>query len=335
MLVFRRIDDPALLLDASVVTIGNFDGIHLGHQTLVAQTVEEARRYKAASVVVTFDPHPLKVLAPERAPRLILTAEDKIEMIGELGVDVVISQQFDHNFANLRAEEFVRRWIVDRLKTKKIFVGRDLRFGHAREGNVEQLVGWAATLNFEVGIVEPVLVDGVRVSSSRIRGLVAEGRVDEASALLGRYYFISGTVIEGSRRGREIGFPTANIASRTEAIPGDGIYATLLQLDGKWWPSASSIGVNPTFGAGPRTIESYILDFDRDIYDKPVKLAFVKKIREEKKFSDIPALVDQIQNDVNVARAILDEINHERRSAAPPQSKKTLPAKNPKGGQKL
>jgi riboflavin kinase/FMN adenylyltransferase len=308
MLVFHSIDDPMLSLDASVVTLGNFDGIHLGHQALVGQTVEEARRRRAASVVVTFDPHPLKVLAPGRAPRLILTAEDKIAMLGELGVDVVVSQHFDRSFANLSAEEFVQRSIVDRLKSKKMFVGRDLRFGHARRGNVDLLVEWGAALGFEVSIVEPIIVGGARVSSSRIRRLVEDGRVDEARASLGRYHFISGTVIEGSRRGRQIGFPTANIASRTEVIPGDGIYATLFHLENNWWPSASSIGVNPTFGAGPRTIESYILDFDRDIYGESIKLAFVKKIREEQKFADVPALVAQIQDDLKVTRSLFDRL---------------------------
>jgi riboflavin kinase/FMN adenylyltransferase len=308
MLVFHDIDDPGLSLGASVVTLGNFDGIHLGHQALVSKTVEEARRRNAASVVVTFDPHPLKVLAPARAPRLILTTQDKIEMLRELGVAVTISQRFDNAFANLRAEEFVRRSIADRLKAKKMFVGRDLRFGHAREGSVEQLVGWGEALGFEVSIVEPILVNGVRVSSSRIRELIQDGRVDEARALLGRHHFISGTVIEGNRRGRQIGFPTANIATRTEVVPGNGIYATLFYVDGNWWPSASSIGVNPTFGAGRRTIESYILDFDRDIYNKTIKLAFVEKIREEKKFSDVASLVAQIEIDVKIARGVFDSL---------------------------
>jgi riboflavin kinase/FMN adenylyltransferase len=308
MLVFHDIDDPGLSLGASVVTLGNFDGIHLGHQALVSKTVEEARRRNAASVVFTFDPHPLKVLAPARAPRLILTTQDKIEMLRELGVAVTISQRFDNAFANVRAEEFVRRSIADRLKAKKMFVGRDLRFGHAREGSVEQLVGWGEALGFEVSIVEPILVNGVRVSSSRIRELIQDGRLDEARALLGRHHFISGTVIEGNRRGRQIGFPTANIATRTEVVPGNGIYATLFYVDGNWWPSASSIGVNPTFGAGPRTIESYILDFDRDIYNKTIKLAFVEKIREEKKFSDVASLVAQIEIDVKIARGVFDSL---------------------------
>jgi riboflavin kinase/FMN adenylyltransferase len=309
MLVLQQINDPALSLDASVVTIGNFDGVHLGHQALVNQTVDEARDRNATSIVVTFDPHPLKVLAPARAPRLILTAQDKIELLRELGVDIVINQPFDDAFASVRAEDFVRRFIVGYLKTKKIFVGRDLRFGHAREGNIKLLVGWGVKLGFEVSIVEPVLVNDARVSSSRIRALVEDGRVHEARDLLGRYHFISGTVIEGHRRGREMGFPTANIESRTEVLPSNGIYATLFYVDDAWWPSASSIGVNPTFGAGPRTVETHIFEFDRSIYRRVIKLAFVKKIRDEKKFDDVAGLVAQIQDDVNVSRAIFDSLD--------------------------
>jgi riboflavin kinase/FMN adenylyltransferase len=309
MLELHQINDPALSLDASVVTIGNFDGIHLGHQALVNQTVDEARGRNAVSIVVTFDPHPLKVLAPVRAPRLILTAQDKTELLRELGVDIVINQRFDDAFASVRAEDFVRRFIVGYLKTKKIFVGRDLRFGYAREGNLDLLASLGAKLGFEVSIVEPVLVNGARVSSSIIRVLVEEGRVHEARELLGRYHFISGTVIEGHRRGREIGFPTANVESRTEVLPSDGIYATLFCVDDVWWPSASSIGVNPTFGAGPRTVETHIFDFDRSIYGRVIKLAFVKKIRDEKKFDDVAGLVTQIQDDANVGRAILDGLH--------------------------
>lgn len=282
MQVYHQIDDAGLSPTASVVTMGNFDGIHLGHQALVLRSLEEARRRNLASVVLTFDPHPLKVLAPARAPRLILTPEDKIELLQDLGIDVVINQRFDASFASLDAEEFVRRFIVNRLKGKKIWVGRDLRFGHGRKGDVEQLVRWGEELGFEVGIVEPILVNGVRISSSQIRQAIEAGRVDEARSSLGRNHFISGTVVEGNRRGRDLGFPTANIASRTEVIPGDGIYATLFYIGQEQWLSVSSIGVNPTFGAGPRTIESYILNFDRDIYGKKIKLAFVKKIRKKK-----------------------------------------------------
>jgi riboflavin kinase / FMN adenylyltransferase len=312
MLVFRHINDPALSLTGSVVTMGNFDGIHRGHQALVLRAVEDARRRNVMSVVITFDPHPLKVLAPARAPRLILAAEDKIELFRDLGIDVLINQRFDSSFASLGAEEFVRSFIVGKLKVKKIWVGRDLRFGHGRKGNVEQLVGWGAESGFEVSIVEPILVNGVRVSSSQIRELIEAGQVDEARTWLGRYHFISGTVVAGNRRGRELGFPTANIASRTEVLPCDGIYATLFYDEDEQWLSVSSIGVNPTFGDGPRTIESYILDVNRDVYGNTIKLAFVKKIREEKKFADVDGLVAQIQNDVRTARSIFESLGLNR-----------------------
>ena len=308
MQIYHQIDDAGLSPAASVVTMGNFDGIHLGHQALVLRSLEEARHRNVASVVLTFDPHPLKVLAPARAPRLILTPEDKIELLQHLGIDVVINQRFDSSFASLDAEEFVRRFIVNRLKAKKIWVGRDLRFGHGRKGDVEQLVRWGEELDFEVGIVEPILVNGVRVSSSQIRQAIEAGRVDEARSSLGRYHFISGTVVEGNRRGRDLGFPTANIASCTEVIPSDGIYATLFHIGQERWLSVSSIGVNPTFGAGPRTVESYMLNFDRDIYGKKIKLAFVKKIREEKKFADVASLIAQIQEDVRSARAVFHSL---------------------------
>jgi riboflavin kinase/FMN adenylyltransferase len=308
MLVFPDIDDAARSLTASVVTMGNFDGIHLGHQALIIRTVEESRRRNAVSVALTFDPHPLKVLAPARAPRLILTPEDKIELFRDLGIDVVINQRFDASFAGLEAEEFVRRFIVDRLKAKKLWVGSDLRFGRGRKGSVEQLIGWGVEWGFEVGMVEPILVNGVRVSSSQIRALIEEGRVDEARALLGRFHFVSGTVVDGNRRGRGLGFPTANIASRTEVIPSDGIYATLFHIGQERWLSVSSIGVNPTFGAGPRTLESFILDFDRDIYGESIRVAFLKKIREEEKFADVAGLIARIKDDVIQAHAVFDSL---------------------------
>jgi riboflavin kinase/FMN adenylyltransferase len=308
MLVFPDIADAAQSLTASVVTMGNFDGIHLGHQALIIRTVEESRRRNAVSVALTFDPHPLKVLAPARAPRLILTPEDKIELFRDLGIDVVINQRFDASFAGLEAEEFVRRFIVDRLKAKKLWVGSDLRFGRGRKGSVEQLIGWGVEWGFEVGMVEPILVNGVRVSSSQIRALIEEGRVDEARALLGRFHFVSGTVVDGNRRGRGLGFPTANIASRTEVIPSDGIYATLFHIGQERWLSVSSIGVNPTFGAGPRTLESFILDFDRDIYGESIRVAFLKKIREEEKFADVASLIARIKDDVRRAHAVFDSL---------------------------
>jgi riboflavin kinase/FMN adenylyltransferase len=289
--------------------MGNFDGIHLGHQTLVSNAVTEARQRRTQSMVFTFEPHPLKLLAPERAPQMIVNHKDKMDMLEALGVDAVIVQTFDRRFANIEAKDFVQRYLVEHLNLSKIWLGRDLRFGRARHGDAEDLIRWGSELGFGVGIVEPILVQGKRISSSRIRQLIQQGGVDEVQAMLGRYHFISGTVVRGHGRGRKIGFPTANLAAATELLPQDGIYATILEFQGRRWLSVSSVGHNPTFEEGAHTIEAYILDFAQDIYGEPVKLSFVQRIREERKFAQIEDLVTQIDRDVLAARAIFDQLN--------------------------
>lgn len=304
MQIVRHTDEQNLTFRRSVVTVGNFDGIHRGHQVLICGAVADARRMNLASVVLTFEPHPLKILAPERAPKMLLAHKDKMELLRSLGVDVVVVQNFDLAFAKRSAEEFVRGILVNRLKAAKIWVGQGFRFGLGRRGKVEDLVLWGAGLDFQVTAVDPILVEGAAVSSSRIRRLVTEGRVSEVEALLGRYHFLSGRVVSGHRRGRELGFPTANISSRTEVLPADGIYATLLSLGERRLLSVSSVGLNPTFGPGLRTVESYILNFCEDIYGAPVKLAFVKRLREEKKFDSVEALTAQIHQDVSDAEAV-------------------------------
>jgi riboflavin kinase/FMN adenylyltransferase len=306
MQIVRHPDPHAPKLQGSVVTMGNFDGIHLGHQALIDGAVEDARSSRIPSVVLTFEPHPLQVLAPERAPKMLLSHKDKMELLRSLGVDVVMIQHFDLQFAKLAAEEFVRVVLLDRLKAAKIWVGKDLRFGQGRKGGVDDLLRWGTEAGFQVGIVEPILVDGVRVSSSRIRQLITAGKVDQARSLLGRYHFVSGRVVTGHQRGRDLGFPTANISGRTEVLPADGIYATLLHLGERTLLSVSSVGLNPTFGAGPRTIESHILNFHEDIYGAHVKLAFVKKIRDEKKFASTDELANQIRGDVASAQVIFE-----------------------------
>jgi riboflavin kinase/FMN adenylyltransferase len=309
MEVFSDIEDSPRPELKTVVTMGNFDGIHLGHQALVGNAVAEAKQWRTKSVVFTFEPHPLKLLAPERAPRMIVNRQDKIDMLQALGVDVIIVQTFDHRFANIEAEDFVRRYLLERLNLSKIWLGRDLRFGRARQGDAEDLIRWGSELGFSVGIVEPILIQGKRISSSRIRQLIEQGRVDEVQPMLGRYHFISGTVVSGHRRGRNMGFPTANLAAATELLPQDGIYATVLELQDHHWLSVSSVGHNPTFGQGSRTVEAYILDFTQDIYGEPVKLSFVQRIREERRFAQIEDLVTQMHEDVQAARAIFDQLN--------------------------
>ena len=309
MQIVRDSDDRILAAaEGSVVTLGNFDGIHLGHQALIGGAVAEARKLAVPSIVVTFEPHPLKVLAPERAPKTLLPNKDKLRLLQALGVDVVVMQRFDLTFAGLAADEFVRRILVDRLKARKVWVGRDLRFGHRRQGGVAELERWGKELGFGVTTMDAIVVAGERVSSSRIRRLLSEGEVEAVKPLMGRYHFVSGRVVSGSRRGRDLGYPTANICTCTEVLPRDGIYATFLKLGERRLSSVSSIGVNPTFGEGPRTVESHVFNFDEDIYGEAVQLCFVRRIRDELKFGSVEALVAQIGQDVSSAKAILREL---------------------------
>jgi riboflavin kinase / FMN adenylyltransferase len=308
MKAFSDIEDQQLSLAGSVVTMGNFDGIHLGHQALVRHAVEEAKRLGYPSIVLTFEPHPLKVLAPERAPRLLLSYQDKLDLFQALDVDIVIAQRFDRQFASITAADFVGRFLVGRLKTKKLWVGRDLRFGQGRKGGTDDLMRVAPEVGFQLGVLDPISSDGIRISSSRIRGLVEAGCVEEVQPLLGRYHFVSGRVVKGQGRGRKLGFPTANISSQTEVVPLNGIYATLIEVQGRQWLSVSSIGVNPTFGDGPRTVESFIFDFENDIYEEAVKLSFVRRIRDERKFATVEDLIAQIHVDADQALVIFKEL---------------------------
>ncbi len=312
MEIFRHIEDRTLSISKPILSMGNFDGIHLGHQALLQRVVQEAKSQGGRSVVLTFEPHPLKILAPELAPRLILAHKDKMRLLQSSGVEVVIIQAFNPTFANVEAEEFVRHYLIDRLKVHKIWVGRDLRFGKGRKGRVEDLIRWGAEGRLKVGIVEPIQVEGARISSSRIRKLIEQGDVHEAHRFLGRYHFVSGRVAPGHQRGRHLGFPTANIVTRIEVLPLDGIYATFLQVDGRLWPSVTNVGFNPTFGEGPRTIESYIFDFQEDLYGQPVSLFFIKRIREEKKFPSPDLLVKQMKKDVLSAQEILSRIEMDK-----------------------
>jgi riboflavin kinase/FMN adenylyltransferase len=317
MEIYRHVKDREVSLRNPILTMGNFDGVHLGHQALLGQVIKDARKRDGSSVVLTFEPHPLKILAPKRAPRLILTHKDKMRLFQSLGIDVIIIQTFDAFFANLEAEEFVRSYLVDRIKVRKIWVGKDLRFGKARKGQVDDLIRWGKEAGFEIGIMDPIKISGERISSSRIRELLMRGEVHEVERFLGRYHFISGRVVRGNQRGRQLGFPTANIVAQTEVLPPDGIYATFLEFGGRRWPSATSIGLNPTFGSGPRTIETYIVDFSGELYNESVRLFFIKKIREEKKFSSAELLVEQIKRDVVSAQEILSRIRAGERVELP------------------
>ena len=313
MEILRHIGNRKITIPKPVLTMGSFDGLHLGHQALLRRVVENAKGVGGSSVVLTFEPHPLKLLAPERAPRLILTHKDKMALLRFAGVDVVIIQEFHQAFAGIEAREFVEKYLVGCIGVHRVWVGRDFRFGKGRTGSVESLIQWGSEAGFEVKIMEPVGGAGDRISSSRLRDQIGKGEVDTVSKFLGRYHFITGRVVPGHQRGKGLGFPTANVASKTEVLPSDGIYATYCQLGDRRWPSVTNIGHNPTFGDGDRTVESFLLDYKGDLYGQTVQISFVKRIREEKKFSSVDLLVEQIQRDVLTAREIFREIDAEER----------------------
>ncbi len=289
------------------MTIGNFDGVHLGHQDLLRRVMADARERGGSSVVLTFEPHPLRFLAPKFAPRLILARKDKLALLRRMGIDCVVIQRFTPGFCAVTAHEFVHRYLAG-LGVEVLWVGEDFRFGKDRAGTVGDLMKWGRAKGMEVKVIEPVAEAEHAISSSRIRALLEEGRVEVARRQLGRSHFIEGTVVRGHQRGREIGFPTANVRSRTEIVPANGIYATVVETGGRRLPSVTSVGVNPTFGAGPRTIETYILDFDGDLYGRRLRLFFVERLREERNFPSVDELVRQIKDDVVLARRVLRRV---------------------------
>ena len=305
MQIVRHAPPYGIPANKVVLTLGNFDGIHLGHQALVKNAIADARVFGVASLVLTFEPHPMQVLAPERAPKMLLQHKDKMQLLQSLGVDYVVVQTFDRAFAQMSARAFVEQMLVKQLRVRKVWVGRDLRFGKGRQGSVTELEMWGRELGYSVGIVEPVMLGSERVSSSRARELVNRGNVAQVRDMLGRYYAISGKVVQGHQRGRVLGFPTANIASRAEILPKDGIYATIIEIGGTSYRSVSSLGSNPTFGDGPRTVETYIMDFSREIYGEGVRLSFVQRIRDEARFATVDDLVAQIRLDVVEAQRLL------------------------------
>lgn len=293
------------LARGSSVTIGNFDGVHLGHRALIEDAVDVASARRLKSVVLSFEPHPVKILAPAAAPLLINTAAQKTELLGKLGLDALVLQRFDKKFAALSPQSFVRRCLHQHLSARHVFVGYDFTFGRKREGHVEMLMDWGRQLDIAVHIVPARLLGGTLISSTTIRRLVAAGEVAKAATLLARPFFIDGTVVHGENRGGELGIHTANLATANELLPADGVYATWVHFAGRLFKSVTNIGFNPTFGNEKRSCETHIFHFDRKIYGKKLRLLFVERIREERKFPSQQALVDQIRKDIIKARDIL------------------------------
>jgi riboflavin kinase/FMN adenylyltransferase len=289
----------------TTVTIGTFDGVHRGHQHLLRRVIAKAAGADLLSVALTFRNHPRSVLSPESKPKYLTTPEERAALIKAQGIDLVIGLDFTLELSMLKAREFVSILSTD-LKMKGLLVGPDFALGHRREGDISTLKGLGSEMGFWVETIEPVEGNEGVIKSSRVRNLVSEGEVEKASHMLGRPHSITGLVVEGERRGRLLGFPTANLSMDPDlVVPGNGIYATWAYVDGLRYQSATSIGVRPTFGAGPRTVEAFILDFDKDIYQQSLTLEFVSRLREELPFSSSDALVQQIKEDVDQAQATL------------------------------
>src|SRR6201997_1431620 len=266
-----------------VTAIGNFDGVHLGHRAILKAAIDRARAASGTAFALTFDPLPAKVLAPARAPRLILAPEDKLELLRASGIDGVIVIAFTRALSQLTPAEFVREYLLGKIGAREVVVGHSVSFGHARAGNAEVMTELGRRMGFETTVVGPVRIDGAVVSSTRMRELIAAGEMHTVARLLGRNHFLSGTVVHGRERGRTLGFPTAKLDSATECLPPDGVYATRVILPDGAFPSITNIGMRPTFGEPARAIEAHIFDFDRDIYGAHVQLEIVERIRGERK----------------------------------------------------
>ena len=293
-----------------VLALGNFDGVHRGHRKILERLRRVAGERGAASVVMTFDPHPPRVVRPDKAPPLIMTKAQKLEALEEAGVQGAAIVRFTRELSQWDPETFVRTVLVDWLRVSEVWVGANFLFGHDRSGNFSLLRSLGARYGFKAEKIDPVRYKDFVVSSTRVRRLVSEARVDEASALLGHPYFIDGMVVHGDQRGRTIGFPTANLCTDNELVPPYGVYATTAIIDGIVRPSITNIGTRPTVDtSGKMTIETHIFDFDRDLYGMKVRLAFVQRLRDERAFDSLDGLKSQIAADCTRARVLFDRLS--------------------------
>ena len=301
MKVFHGTNNAGILR-STVLTLGVFDGLHLGHQRIMQTVVSRAAAINAVPTAITFDPHPRSVLYPENAPPLLQTLDQRLTNFEVLGIKQTIVIRFDVNFANQDAETFLRGIIYERLQAKEVYLGKGFAFGRNRAGNIELLKKISASLGFIADEVPEVCLRGQRVSSSKIRKLLADGKVNLARRMLGRPYGVEGQIIHGFERGRTIGFPTANLKPNNRVIPQYGVYATATLIDGVWRRSITNVGVRPTFeGDKEPSIESYIFDFDGDLYGDVLRVRFLHRIRDERKFGGIEELKAQIERDTRRA----------------------------------
>lgn len=302
MEILRGFGDISLPSGGSIVSIGNFDGVHLGHQAVIASAVEEARSSERASVVCTFDPHTRVWLQPDNPPRLLETLDQRIRAMERLGVDIAVVIPFGRRVAEQPRHEFVRHFLQGALHASELHVSQDFTFGAGGQGNVDYLRRIAAEHQFAVHVVAAVVADGAPISSTRIRDAIAAGFMEEAATLLGRPFALSGEIVSGAGRGRELEAPTANLACGDRFLPRRGVYVTEVSVDAEVLAAVTNVGVRPTFGGGGAlTVETHVLDRQVSLYGQCIELAFLKRLRGEIEFDGPQALAAQIRRDVHDA----------------------------------
>ena len=302
-------DAPPPWLVHPVLALGNFDGVHRGHRKILERVVRGAAEHGGTPMAMTFDPHPPRVVRPDKAPPLLMTTPQRLEALGAAGMRAVAVVRFTTDLSHWDAETFVQRVLVEWLHVSEVWVGANFLFGHERSGTFSMLRQLGLRFGFRADKIDPVRYKDFVVSSTRIRRLVSEGRMDEAGALMGRPYSLDGTVVHGRGKGREIGVPTANLETDNELIPPAGVYATTLTVDGVDLASVTNVGVRPTFGdSGPLVVETHVLGEPGDLYGKRVRLGFVQRLREERRFPDVDALVAQIEADRRHAERLFSKL---------------------------
>jgi riboflavin kinase/FMN adenylyltransferase len=293
-----------------VLALGNFDGLHRGHIKILERVKRRAAERAGTSVVMTFDPHPPRVVRPDKAPPLLMTPAQRLEALEAAGVQGAAIVRFTPELSRWDPETFVRTVLVEWMHVAEVWVGANFLFGRERAGNFTMLRSLGARYGFRAEKIDPVRYKEFVVSSTRVRRLIAEGRVDEAGALLGRQFSIDGVVVAGDRRGRVIGFPTANLQSENELVPPNGVYATTAAIEGVVYPSVTNIGIRPTFGAAETpVVETHLFGFDREIYGARMRLGFVQRIRDERAFDSVDQLRAQIEADAGRVRALFERMS--------------------------
>ena len=308
MQIYYDFEAPSELFQESIVTVGVFDGLHVGHQAVIQQILTQAKKFKLASFVLTFDPPPLAFLAPERCPPALTTLPKKIEILEQLGVDAVVFARFDAYLQQMSPSTFVQQVLLERLHARQVIVGYDWQFGKGRSGNADALKELGDQYQFDVMIVGPVQLHNQPVHSTRVREAIAGSNLDLASELLGRRYSIIGEVVKGEGRGRQIGFPTANVDVGNQMLPPSGVYAVQVKLEGCMFAGVLNMGNRPTFDGEKFQIETHLFDFEKMIYGEEIEIFFIKKIRAERRFPNPEMLVNQIRQDVTMAKAILKRV---------------------------